>query len=86
MTLTSKALADARSSMPSALKSPTATERGPAPVAGSVFVGELKVPSALARSTLTVSPAALAVAVARSRRPSPLKSPVTTAAGAVPVA
>ena len=81
------ALAVARSCRPSPLKSPTATDCGPLPVAGeaaAVKVPSPMLPAPLPSSTDTV--AALKLAVARSCRPSPLKSPTATPAGRLPVA
>src|SRR5207244_13011619 len=75
-------LATARSSLPSLLKLPTATDRGVMPTA-TVGAG-WKVPSPLPRSTETVLDPELATA--RSSLPSPLKSPTATEVGLVPTA
>jgi len=69
----------ARSGLPSRLKSPTAREDVEAPEAA--LCGFLKVPSPLPRRMFTVLPE---LPVARSSRPSPLKSAVRTDAGTVP--
>jgi hypothetical protein len=66
--------------LPSALKSPTATDVGLEPVL--MPAGAWKVPSPLPSRTLT-SPA---LAVARSMLPSPLKSPAPSDWGLLPVA
>src|SRR5262245_59599095 len=77
-TLTLKALAVTTSRLPSRSKSPTATERGPLPVA-EVWA-ESNVPSPFPSSTLTE----LSPATARSGTVSLLKSAVTTAWGYEP--
>src|SRR6267378_4303260 len=74
------ALVTARSSLPSPLKSPTATETGKPPAAK--VNGARKVPSPLPDSTETLREPELATA--RSSLPSPLKSPTATEAGRLP--
>src|SRR5207253_762750 len=74
-------LATARSSLPSPLKSPTATENGLVPTARSGRAAN--VPSPWPRSTETVPEPSLATA--RSALPSPLKSPTATDDGLCPV-
>src|SRR4051812_6053853 len=84
-TSSEKAFATARSTWPSALKSPTSSEIGPRPARDWPL--SLKLPVPLPSSTLTppglFAPRPL-LAVARSRSPSPLKSLATTASGARP--
>ena len=69
--------ATARSSLPSPLKSPTATEPGPPPVPKSVFAPKLPVPVPSRIETVSLP----AFATARSSLPSPLKSPTATELG-----
>src|SRR5439155_22830255 len=71
-------LATARSCVPSPLRSPTVTERGPLqqPLPSEKFVSARKVPSPLPSSTETLAESKLATA--RSCTPSPLKSPTVT--------
>src|SRR5947207_13480746 len=70
------AFVTAKSSLPSPLKSPTATDWGPG---APKFTGALKVPSPLPSSTLTFLLPAFATA--RSSLPSPLKSPTAADVG-----
>ncbi len=76
------AFAVTRSSLPSPLKSPTATQLGPAPVAKSVLA--VKPPDSSPSRTLTVL--ASWFAVTRSGAKLPLKSPMATDSGPAPVA
>src|SRR5712664_3294630 len=78
-----KPLATARSSHPSPLKSPTATETGLSPAAK--LSAAWKVPSPFPRSTETLLELK-ATATARSSHPSPLKSPTATETGLSPAA
>ena len=71
-----------RSSLPSRLKSATATDSRPTPVVKSVLAPKPPLPSP--SSTLTV--VTLQLATARSFLPSPLKSPTATEVGPAPVA
>src|SRR6516225_3065601 len=66
--------------MPSPLKSPTATEKGPLI---AVFRAAWKEPSPLPKSTLTLP--SRKFGVTRSGTPSALKSPTTTERGPAPV-
>src|SRR5271166_6300927 len=82
-------LVTARSAMPSPLKSPTATNKGPPPT--SYATGGWKLPSRLPSSTLTVPglkllqrKLSLQFVMAKSAMPSPLKSPIATPNGALP--
>ena len=73
--------------MPSPLKSPIETERGLLPVANVVWLaydGAVAPGAVVLRSTLT--DAELKLAMARSGLPSPLKSPIETERGLLPVA
>ncbi len=79
-------LALARSSLPSPLKSPTATDRGPSPVPKACWgakAGAAAPGAVVFTSTEMVSEPLLALA--RSGLPSPLKSPTATANGLLPV-
>src|SRR5207244_127124 len=76
--------ATTRSSLRSRLKSPTATQSGPPPSPASKFLAGVKVPSPLPSSTETSLDPPLATA--RSRWPSPLKSPMATEYGLAPTA
>ena len=70
------ALAVARSCLPSPSKSPVATERGPVPTLKGLPLAAANEPAPSPSSTETLFE--LLLAVARSRLPSPLKSPVAT--------
>src|SRR5262244_2069181 len=80
-TLLELALATARSSAPSPLKSPTATETGVLPTVR--LCAGWKLPSPELKSTETLFERELATA--RSGTPSPLKSPAATKTGLRPV-
>src|SRR5579859_4956391 len=82
-TVLSELLVTAKSSLPSLLKSPMATDKGTLPVAGDE--GEaVNVPSPLPNRIVTVLLAKFGTA--KSNFPSPLKSPTATEFGALPVA
>src|SRR5438105_10601424 len=75
-------LATARSCLPSALKSPTATENGP--VSAAKLVAALKLPTPSPNRTDTLLEARFATT--RSCLPSPLKSPMATDQELLPAA
>ena len=75
----------AKSNLPSPLRSPTATDRGPSPVTKSCLTAKLEVAApgvVVLSSTDTV---AIKFATTRSSFPSPLKSPIATDKGLSPV-
>ena len=76
--------ATARSSLPSPLKSPTATAKGPDPTAKLVAAPKLPVP--VPSRTPMLLDVKLLFPTARSSLPSPLKSPSATERGFVPAA
>ena len=84
VTLLPSGLATARSRMPSPLKSPVARACGPAPVANGLPLAGVNPPELTPRSMVTVP--SVVLAIARSRLPSPLKSPVMIACGPLPTA
>ena len=79
-TLFEPLLATARSCLPSPLKSPTATKKGPLPTLK--LVAAPKPPAPLPSKSETLASPVLATA--RSCLPSPLKSPTATERGVVP--
>src|SRR5262249_47685953 len=80
-------LATRRSGRPSPLTSPTATEKGPVPVAKVCWGAKdgMVAPAAVVFSS-TDTVALPKLATRRSGRPSPLTSPTATELGALPVA
>jgi hypothetical protein len=82
VTLLETAFAVARSCRPSPLKSPTATERGPVPTGSGEEAAAVKSPMPSPSTIVTLLEPEFAVA--RSCRPSPLKSPTATETGRDP--